>query len=259
MITLSNISASYGTHPVITQLSLHLARGERVALVGPNGAGKSSLLKILSGQLSAHGSVQIANHESARLTPRARAKLLSVVPQDISKEIPLTAKAFVMLGRTAWLPRFGAPSTADQEAVHEAMTLTGTWSLRERLVPEMSGGERQRLALALTLAGRPEILLLDEPTSHLDLRHSADLMCLLTKLTRERQMTILMAVHDLTLASQYFSRIVLLSEGRKVADGTPRAVLCPERLTPVYGCAVQVTVLPDQQTTCVLADSSHDT
>ena len=193
-----------------------------VALVGPNGAGKSSLLRVITGLLPAQGSVQVAGVEVSRLCPRARAKLLAVVPQEIARDIPYSARDFVLLGRTASLPRFGGPSADDFKAVHDAMALTETWHLRQRPLPEMSGGERQRLALAMALADRPEIILLDEPTSHLDLRHRAEMMRLLMRLNLEQRTTVLMVVHDLTLASQFFPRLVLLSEGRKFADGTPR-------------------------------------
>jgi len=252
MITLSHISAAYHSETVLHDVSLTIARGELLALVGPNGAGKSSLLRVITGLLPSRGTVQVAGSDIVRLCPRSRARLLSVVPQEIASDIPYTAHDFVMLGRTASLPRFGGPSPDDDAAVQEAMTLTETWSLRQRPLPEMSGGERQRLALAMALAGRPQIILLDEPTSHLDLRHRMEMMRLLTRLNREQQVTILMAVHDLTLASQFFPRLVLLSEGRKLADGTPSEVLRPDLLEAAYACPVSVYPLPEAHATCVL-------
>lgn len=252
MITLSHVTAAYHAETVLHDLSLQVSRGELVALVGPNGAGKSSLLRVITGLLPAHGTVQVAGIDIAKLCPRERARLLSVVPQEIARDIPYTAHDFVLLGRTASLPRFGGPAAKDDEAVQEAMTLTETWGLRQRPLPEMSGGERQRLALAMALAGKPAVILLDEPTSHLDLRHRAEMMRLLTRLNREQQVTILMVVHDLTLASQFFPRLVLLSEGRKLADGKPSEVLRPEILEAAYACPVSVIPLPDVDATCVL-------
>jgi len=253
MITLRHITAAYNADTVLHDVSFHVARGEKVALVGPNGAGKSSLLRIITGQLPAQqGTAQVAGTDIARLRPRVRARLLAVVPQEIARDVPFTAHDFVLLGRTASLPRFGGPDAKDLEAVEEAMTLTETWHLRRRPLPEMSGGERQRLALAMALAGEPEIILLDEPTSHLDLRHRAELMGLLNRLNRERQTTLLMVVHDLTLASQFFPRIVLLCGGRKLADGTPAEVLRPDVLEAAYACPVSVIPLPSVSATCVL-------
>lgn len=257
MIRLDHITAAYHNETVLNDISLQVARGERVALVGPNGAGKSSLLRVITGQLAAQGSVHVAGNDIALLSPRARARLLAVVPQEIARDIPLTAHDFVLLGRTASLPRFGGPSAEDLGAVQEAMTLTETWNLRQRPLPEMSGGERQRLALAMALASQPEIILLDEPTSHLDLRHRAELMRLLMRLNRDRQTTVLTVVHDLTLASQYFPRIILLGEGRKLADGTPCDVLRPNILEPAYHCHVHVVSLPGSAAICVLPGEGH--
>jgi len=252
MIRLEHVTAGYGGNRVLNDVTCHIARGERVALVGPNGAGKSSLLRVITGQLPARGKVWVLDTEIERLCPRARARRIAVVPQEIASDLPFTAHDFVLLGRTASLPRFGGPAAEDLAAVQEAMTLTETWTLRGRPLPEMSGGERQRLALAMALASAPEVLLLDEPTSHLDLRHRAELMRLLTRLNRERQTTVLMVVHDLTLASQFFPRVVLLSGGRTVADGTPAEVFRADLLEHAYGCPVSVVPLPGQTTVCVL-------
>jgi len=230
MIRLDHVTAGYGGAPILHDVSL----------------------RVVTGLLPAKGSVQIAGEETTRLCPRARAKLLSVVPQEIARDVPYSARDFVLLGRTASLPRFGGPSDEDAQAVQEAMALTETWALRDRPLPEMSGGERQRLALALALAARPEVILLDEPTSHLDLRHRAETMRLLTRLNRERKVTVLMVVHDLTLASQFFSRLVLMSSGRVLAEGSPAEVLRPDLLETAYGCPVSVIPLPGVSATCVL-------
>lgn len=252
MITLEHITARYRTETVLSDLSLHVARGESVAVAGPNGAGKSSLLRVITGLLPAEGTVRVAGADIRKLSPRARARLLSVVPQDIANDIPFTARDFVLLGRTASLPRLAGPTQEDLDAVRDAMALTDTWHLRQRPLPEMSGGERQRLALAMALAPRPEIILLDEPTSHLDLRHRAEMMRRLTKLNREQRTTILMVVHDLTLASQFFGRIVLLSAGKKLADGPVASVMTPEMLEAAYACPVRVIPLPGTPASCVL-------
>lgn len=252
MILLDKVSAAYGTRTVLDNLSLHIRRGERVALAGANGAGKSSLLRVITGHLPATGTVRVDGQNPCRLPPRRRARLMAVVPQEIPTDIPFSASDFVMLGRTALLPRFGAPTAADLQAAEEAMRLTETWDLRMRRFPEMSGGEQQRLALAMALSSRPEVILLDEPTSHLDLRHRIDLMRLLERLCKERGITVLMVAHDLTLASQFFSRIVLLHQGRILSDDTPADVLRPDILQTAYGCPVSAFPLPDTPAICVI-------
>jgi len=253
MITLHNVTAHYHSQCVLKEVSLRVASGERVAVVGPNGAGKSSLLRVLTGLLSAQGTIQLAGRDLHRLSARERAMLISVVPQEIVSDIPYKADDFVLLGRTAALSRLGGPSRDDLKAVQEAMRLTQTWELRKRLLPEMSGGERQRLALAMALASQPKILLLDEPTSHLDLRHRAEMMRLLFKLSAEQRITLLMVVHDLTLASHYFERILLLSGGRTVADGTVAEVMTPALLETAFNCPVRVDTLPGISAVCALA------
>ena len=260
MIRLSHVYASYPPLRVLDDLSLDIGRGELVAVIGPNGAGKSSLLRAISGYLRAErGTVEIAGAPVAGLSPRQRARTLSVVPQDIPREIPYPAYDFVMLGRSALLPRFRGPAEADRAAVEHAMRRTGTWDLRQRPVPAMSGGERQRLALAMALAPEPEIILLDEPVSHLDLWHRAELAHLLTRLNRERRLTLVMAVHDLTLASQCFPRVVLMANGRKLADGPPQEVLTPPVLEAAYQCPVRVVPLPGRQGVCVLPVMAAET
>jgi len=253
MIVLRQVSAYYRSEKVLDDLSLAIACGERVAVVGPNGAGKTSLLRVLTGLLPAHGTIHLQGRELNALSPRERASLISVVPQEIISDIPYVAQDFVLLGRTALLPRLGRPSPEDLSAVQEAMRLTETWDLRKRLLPEMSGGERQRLALAMALASQPKILLLDEPTSHLDLRHRAEMMRLLLKLSTEQRITLLMVVHDLTLASQYFERILLLSGGRTVADGTVAEVMTSALLETAFNCPVRVDTLPGISAVCALA------
>ncbi|MDD2455158.1 MAG: ABC transporter ATP-binding protein [Kiritimatiellae bacterium] len=252
MILLDKVSAAYGSRTVLDNLSMHVRRSERVALAGANGVGKSSLLRVITGQLTAAGTVRVDGQDPARLPPRKRARLMAVVPQEIPNDIPFSAGDFVMLGRTALLPRFSAPTAADLRAAEEAMRLTDTWDLRQRPFPEMSGGEQQRIALAMALSSRPEVILLDEPTSHLDLRHRIDLMRLLDRLCQERGITVLMVVHDLTLASQFFPRIALLHQGRVLSDGTPADVLRPDILQTAYGCPVSVFPLSGTPAICVL-------
>jgi len=245
MIELQNINASYGSKQVLVNLSLKINQGERVALIGANGAGKTTLLKVISGAIKAEGSTMIQERRIEHIPGNERAGIISVVPQDISAETPLKGYDFVMLGRTHCMPRFAPPAREDCKAVEDAMKRTSTLQLKNRFLNEMSGGERQRLAVAMAFAARPQIILLDEATAHLDLHHRAGIMQLLREMNRNRGVTIMMAAHDLSLAGRYFDRLILLKEGVILKDGPPSDVLTEETLQDAYGCPVRVVELPD--------------
>ena len=240
-ITLQNVTAGYYSLPVIRELSFNVNSGERVAVIGPNGAGKSTLFRLITGLLRPTvGSVALFGQALGKISAAERARLVAVVSQELDAAMPFTAGELVMMGRTAVLGRWTAPTIADRRIVAEAMELTETAHLRPRVFQEMSGGERQRVSIAMALAARPKIILLDEPTAHLDMNHRLDTLLLIERLNREQGVTIMMIGHDLNLAAEYFPRLVLLHEGRIAADGTPAAVLTPETLSPVYRCGVTI-------------------
>lgn len=245
MIELKNISAAYGSKPVLSDLSLKIGKGETVALIGPNGAGKTTLLKVISGAKKCKGETIVQGRNIKDIPGYQRAGMMSVVPQVISDDTPLNGYDFVMLGRTHCMPRFAPPSEKDRAAVEEAMRCTTTLQLSQRYIADMSGGERQRLALAMAFAAQPQIILLDEATAHLDLHHRAEIMQLLRDMNRDRGVTVMMAAHDLSLAGRYFDRLILLKEGRILKDGPPSEVLTESILEKAYGCPVRVVDLPD--------------
>ena len=205
----------YGQVVALDGVSVRIAPGERVAVVGPNGAGKTTLLKALRGDDTA------------------------VVPQTIPADLPLRARDFVMLGRTANLSPWRAPSRADEEAVDRALAATDTTPLAGRRMDAISGGERQRLALALALATEAPCLLLDEPTAHLDFRRRDELFALLARLGR----TVVMAIHELPFDTDFFTRVILMSAGRIVADGAPDDVLTEANVSAAYGVPVSLVSL----------------
>ncbi len=252
MIELRQIGKRYGDKPALTDISLTIGKGEMTALIGANGAGKSTLLRVISGALKAQGRVLIAGRKIESIAAAERAGLIAVVPQEIPSETPLRGYDFVMLGRTHRLPRFGAPCRADREAVAQAMARTGTEPFRERFLSDMSGGERQRLALAMAFAAQPRIILLDEATSHLDLHHRVEIMHLLREMNRVDGVTVVMAVHDLMLAGRFFDRLILLHEGRVIRDAAPQEVLTEEILAQAYGCPIRAIPLPDELGTCIV-------
>ena len=252
MIDLQNISASYGTEEVLSGISLSISAGETVALIGANGAGKTTLLKVISGAMKSRGKTLVEGRPVRRIADRDRAAIIAVVPQNIDAEIPLEGYDFVMLGRTHRLSRFGPPTQEDRDAVREAMERTETLGLARRSFREMSGGERQRLALAMAFAARPRIILLDEATAHLVLHHRAGIMELLREMNSNRGVTVIMAVHDLPLAGRYFDRLVLLKQGRILKDGPPSEALTESNIEDAYGCPVKVVRLPDDLGTAIV-------
>lgn len=221
MRELLDVTVRYGNIVALDNVSVRIAEGERVAVVGPNGAGKTTLLKALCDNAA----------ETATLHSAA------VVPQTLPADLHLVACDFVMLGRTAHLSAWRAPSRADEEAVDRALAAVDATDLAGRRMDAVSGGERQRLALALALATEAPCLLLDEPVAHLDFRRRDELFALLARLGK----TILMALHELPFDTDFFTRVILMSAGRIVADGTPDEVLTEANLTAAYGVPVSVT------------------
>jgi len=210
----------YGSIVALDGVSLRIADGERVAVAGPNGAGKTTLLKALCD--NAAGTAALHS--------------VAIVPQTIPTDLPMRARDFVMLGRTANLSPWRAPSRTDEEAVDRALAAVDATALAGRRMDAVSGGERQRLALAMALATEASCLLLDEPAAHLDFRRRDELFALLLRLGK----TVVMAIHELPFDTGFFTRVVLMSAGRIVADGAPDEVLTEANISAAYGVPVKV-------------------
>lgn len=230
MLSLENLSLRYGARHLIDPFTARLAPGEHVAVMGANGCGKSTLLRVIAGiddRVTVGGSVRVAG---LPVTPKSRPAGVAWVPQDPAPPLPLTAEEFVLLGRTAKMPHWFPPGAEDRRIAAEAMAQTGTAPLAKSRMSELSGGERQRLALALALATGSGLLLLDEPTVHLDLKYRQVMIDLIASL---RDKTILMVLHDLDWARQ--CPRVWLIEGTTLRDGPPDTLLTPENLRRAFG------------------------
>ncbi len=237
------IRFAYQHKPILDDVNLELRPGEIVGLVGPNGAGKSTLINLLSRVLTPQrGRIWFDGHTLDQLSAEQVAQHIAVVPQVFQIPNGFTAFEIVMMGRTPHLGWLKSESARDLEIVRAAMESTGTWQLANRLVNHLSGGERQRVIFARALAQEPQVLLLDEPTAHLDVAHQIEVMEIARRLKNEHALAILGVFHDLNLAAQYCDRIVLLKEGRVFAAGTPSQVITAEILRAVYG--VDLLVLP---------------
>ena len=243
---LNNLSFGYTSIPVLRGISADFAPSDFVALIGPNGAGKSTLLKIMAGLIRGYsGSAEFCGKDLSRLTSGDLAKRLAFVPQETHMVFPFTVGEIVMMGR---LPhRSGAlfDSPRDIAWTREAMTLTDTATLSSKTFTELSGGERQRVVLACALAQDPEVLLLDEPTVYLDLKHQMQFYDILERLNAERQMTIIAVTHDVNLAARYARRMVAVRSGTFVVDGTPDEVLTPQHLYDIFEITATVLKRPD--------------
>jgi len=244
LLEVRGVSASYRQRRVLHSLDLDVAAGEVVALLGPNGAGKSTLVAVVSNVLRPdEGEVRLLGAPLSSLSRRELARRLAVVPQVATLPEGFRVLEIVQMGRTPYLRPFGAPSEVDDEAVGRALEATGAASLADRRVEELSGGERQRVVLARALAQGPQLLLLDEPTSHLDLRYQVE-VARLARAAADSGVGVLFVAHDLNLAARLCDRVVLLSEGRVVASGPPGRVLEAQRLSSVYQTEVEVRSTP---------------
>jgi iron complex transport system ATP-binding protein len=255
MLEINSISAGYGKRCALQDISLEVSAGEIMVVIGPNGAGKSTLIRAVSGALSpTKGSVRVAGKELTHLSANQRARYLAVVPQARNLPAPFTVYQSVLLGRTPYLGWLGQTRSQDHSKTRLALEHTLTLALAERRVGELSGGEQQRVLLARALAQDTPVLLLDEPTTHLDLQHQSSLLNLVRQQASENRLAILMVLHDLNLASLYADRVALLVEGRLQAIGTPEQVLTEEKLSSIYHVPVHVVPHPDYGSPLVLPD-----
>lgn len=225
----------------LRDVSLALQAGEVVGLVGPNGSGKTTLIRAVTGVVRpGTGRVLVDGVDITRLRQRELARLVAVVPQDPVLPPAFNSLSCVLMGRTPHLRLLQNEGASDLDAARRAMLATDTWRLAHRLLGELSGGERQRVVVARALAQETAVLLLDEPTAHLDLGHQAGVLDLMRQCARDDGKAVLAVVHDLTLAARYCDRLVMLRGGTVVASGAPADVLTTELLHEVYGVAVDV-------------------
>ena len=244
-LTVTNLSAGYHGRPVLHGVSLEVHAGEIVALVGPNGAGKSTLVRAISGIVPASGgTIRIGEVDLVRLRPVERARLVAVVPQAVSLPEAFTVAEIVLMGRTPYLPLWAGEGKRDCEIAWEAMRRTAVEKLADRRAGELSGGERQRAVIARALAQEPRVLLLDEATAHLDLKHQVAVLELVRSLARQHGLAVLATLHDLNQAALYADRVALLVEGRIVAAGPAGHVFAAQALEEAFGVRIAVSVHP---------------
>jgi ABC-type cobalamin/Fe3+-siderophores transport system ATPase subunit len=252
MLNIDNVTVGYGEKMVLHGVSLDMQPGELLALIGPNGSGKSTLVRAISGVLPLRsGGIRVAGKDIVQLHDQERARLIAVVPQARNLPSAFTAREVVALGRTPYLNWLGQLSTQDQNLIDEVMRQTDTLDYADTLVNELSGGEQQRLLLARALVQQTPLLLLDEPTTHLDLQFQYGLMQRIHQLahpvqTGQPPRAVMVALHDLNLAFEYADKVALLVKGQIIQLGSPAEVLKPEILSGVYN--VPLALIHDQAT-----------
>jgi iron complex transport system ATP-binding protein len=258
VLEVNNINVAYDRYPALNQISLSVNAGEILAVIGPNGAGKSTMLRAVCGiQPIQSGTISIAGTNISRLSTVERARRLAMVPQARDLPSSFTVYQTVLLGRTPYLGWLGRANSIDHQQTKLALERTQLIELADRLIYELSGGEQQRVLLARALAQTTSVLLLDEPTTFLDLHHQSSFLNLVRQLTIQDRLAVMMVMHDLNLASLCADKIALLADGRLIANGTPTEVLTEENLAVVYEVPVQVIPHPQYDSPLILPDGRN--
>ena len=246
---LEEVSLAYEIMPVLHGLDFNIEEREFVGVLGPNGSGKTTLLNLLAGVLRpSSGNIRLFDRELGRYSRRETARIVSVLPQETFVEFPFSALEVVLMGRAPYLGAFQWEGPHDLEIARESMRLTDCLDFANRDIRQLSGGERERVLLARALAQEPKVLLLDEPTTHLDLQHQAEIYRLLKRLHQDQGLTLVVALHDLNFAASACSRLLMFAKTRLIADGSPTEVMRPELLREVFGTEVLTGIHPQTGT-----------
>ena len=245
VLRIERATLGYGKNPVLQDVDLSVQPGEILAIVGPNGVGKSTLVKSASGSIPLQdGEIFIGEQNLKELKPDRRARYVSVVSQAVNLPPAFCALDVVLMGRTPYLGWLEQESDRDRKVALDAMARTETIDLAARPIGELSGGEQQRILIARALAQSTPVMLLDEPTAHLDLKHQDNLLKLVRDLASVDNLAVLITLHDLNLVARIADRVALLSNGRVRKIGPPAEVLTPDELADVYGIRIHVMTHP---------------
>ena len=239
-IDLRGVSVALDGRPVLRELSLRIPGGSRLGLIGPNGAGKTTLLRAIAGLVPAEGEIRLGDTAAGALSRRERARRIALVPQNPAVPAGITVTDYVLLGRTPYIPYLGTETRRDLETVARVLDHLDLGAFAGRRLDSLSGGERQRAVLARALAQQAPVLLLDEPTTGLDVGHQQQALELVDTLHDDLELTVVSAMHDLTLAGQFADQLVLLDGGRIAAAGPPVAVLTEQVISQHYHASVRV-------------------
>ena len=260
MLSIQDINAGYGTKAVLQNVTLEVNTGEFLGLIGPNGSVKTTLLRVISGIITPEkGRVLLRDTNLRHVGRRELAKTMAFLPQDLALDFSFTVRDVTLMGRSPHMPRVGRETRKDLEIVEQAMALTGVSHLADRIITEISGGERQRALVAMCLAQEPEVLVLDEPTNHLDIAHQLSILDLILRLNHQTGMTVIGVFHDLNLAAEYCERLAVLHRGRVEAVGSAEEVLTADMILSTFGAKVvtERNPLSNKPHIVISADMNH--
>lgn len=254
-LSIAGVDCAYNHIPVLAGVTLEVGEGEFIGVIGPNGSGKTTLLRTIAGILRPRvGTVLLDDTSLVDARPRQLARLVGVVPQRSSVPFDFTARELVLMGRIAHQDRFDGETERDAEAVRRAMESARCEHFADRPFASLSGGEQQRVLIARALAQQPRVLLLDEPTAHLDLGAQLEILSLIRRICAQQKLIVIAVFHDLNLAARFAARLVLMNTGKVERIGGVEEVLQPDNLERVYGCRVRVDWLPDMPYPVVTAE-----
>ncbi|HGY56063.1 MAG TPA: heme ABC transporter ATP-binding protein [Caldithrix abyssi] len=260
LLQADSLSFSYGIEPVLKNIRLQMRSGEMIGIIGPNGAGKTTLIKLLAGILPAQkGAVYANGKQISEIKRKEIARLIAYVPQTVDLQFDFAVEEIIGMGRYPFLQGMALLDDGGRPAVEQALRTMDLQPMRRRSFLSLSGGEKQRTIIASALAQQTEIMLLDEPTSSLDLKHQQQIYRILRRLTREENKLVVLITHDINLSAQFCDRMVLLHNGAVIADGRPDEVLKFNLIQQVYGVKVYIDVNPLTDTLYILPyDTEND-
>jgi iron complex transport system ATP-binding protein len=240
-LVVEGLESGYGGKPVISGITLSIYRGEIVSILGPNGAGKTTLLRCIEGTLSPSlGNIYVEGKELKDISDRERGRIIASVPQIHRPIFPFTVLEVVLMGRNPYITGYGTPSKRDYEIAENALKEVGIYKLKERYYTELSGGELQLTLIARALAQEPKVILFDEPTAHLDFKNQLIVLSIVRKIVEEKEISIIMVMHDPNLAMLYSDRVFLMEKGRIIDSGKPVEAITPQNMKRLYGFDVEI-------------------
>ncbi|MGM0508808.1 MAG: heme ABC transporter ATP-binding protein [Fusobacteriota bacterium] len=234
-IKIKNLDFAYKKEKVLKNINLSIKNGEITSIIGPNGSGKTTLLKLMLDLLTfKRGDIKISDKSIKKYSKKELSQKISYVSQQVNFNFDFTVYDIVMMGRYPYVSRFSKETNRDKKIVKEAMETTYTWKFRQKSINELSGGELQRVIIARSIVQNSEIMMLDEPISHLDIHHQMEIMDTLKKINAKKNTTVITVLHNINLAVQYSDKIILLDKGKIIANGDPREVISYENIKKVY-------------------------